>query len=695
MTHGAEQKTPLTALRGVGGKVAERFSSLGVESIEDLIFLFPRAYQDRRNPKSIASLRSGETTTVRAQVLSVSERRYRRTAALEMMVSDGSGLLVLKWFRYGRWLRKNLEKKFPPGYELTATGRIDVFAGAVEMHHPELASTADGIGPGIMPIYPLTEGVSQHVMRRAVRAALELSGAGLEDPIPAGILERYSLPGLSESVRSLHLPSEGADVAALNRGDSPYHSRIKFDELLFFQLGILRRREELKEREGIPLLDDRGMAERFLRRLPFRLTAAQKRSLDEINADMSRSVPMHRLLQGDVGSGKTVVAFLAMLRCVSAGHQAVMMVPTEVLADQHFRNISAWARGLDIPVALFTGSLSARKRAGLRDRVSSGEIPLIIGTHALVQKGVSFHSVGLAVVDEQHRFGVMQRLALKKKGRAPHFMVMTATPIPRSLALVVYGDLDISTIDEIPPGRRPVQTRIFTESDRARLHLAIAREVRENRQVFIVYPLVEESGKLDLHAATEMAREYGDRIFPNLRVGLLTGRMSYGEKEGIMGAFLRGEYHILVSTTVIEVGVDVPNASLMVVEHAERFGLFQLHQLRGRVGRGEHPSQCVLMVGENVSVEGRERIQAMARLSSGFEIAGEDLRIRGPGDFFGIRQSGMPDFRYAHPIRDGALMAQAREASTELFSGGVGLSDGLAERVRCFWGGKLGLASSG
>lgn len=693
--HGTDQKTPLTVLRGVGGKVAERFRSLGVESVEDLIFFFPRAYQDRRNPQSITSLRAGETTTVRAQVLSVSERRYRRMATLEMMVSDGGGLLILKWFRYGRWLKRNLEKNFPPGCEVIATGRVDLFAGTVEMHHPELVSAGDGNGPGVVPLYPLTEGMSQHVMRRAALGALELMGTGLEDSIPAGILERYSLPGLSESVWSLHFPPEGVDVEALNRGDSPYHSRIKFDELLFFQLGMLRRKEELKMREGIPLPDDSAVVDRFLRQLPFRLTVAQKRSLDEINADMSRPVPMHRLLQGDVGSGKTVVAFLAMLRCVSAGRQAVMMVPTEVLADQHFRNISAWARDLDIPVALFTGSLSAKKRADLRDEVSRGEIPLVVGTHALVQEGVSFHSLALAVVDEQHRFGVMQRLALRKKGRAPHFMVMTATPIPRSLALVVYGDLDISTIDEIPPGRSPVQTHIFTESDRARLHLSIAREVRENRQVFIVYPLVEESEKLDLLAATEMAREYSERIFPNLRVGLLTGRMSSREKEEIMESFLRSDYHILVSTTVIEVGVDVPNASLMVVEHAERFGLFQLHQLRGRVGRGEHPSQCILMVGENVSVDGRERIQAMERLSSGFEIAREDLRIRGPGDFLGVRQSGMPDFRYAHPVRDRVLMAQAREVSNELFSGEGKLSERLAEQVRGFWAGKLGPASSG
>jgi ATP-dependent DNA helicase RecG len=689
------RRTPLTELNGVGGKTAKKLQQLGVYSVEDLPFLFPRAYQDRRHPQPIPTLKAGTISTIRGQVLSISERRFRKRSTLEIMVSDNRGILLLKWFRYNKWFKNNLQSRFSPGSEIIATGKVDSFAGALEMHHPELSQIHGEEISGIVPIYPLTEGVHQHLMRRIIQQAVGRTADQLEEPIPPETLKDLSLPSLPDSVRYLHTPPDDADESSLNRGDSPFHLRVKFGELLFFQLGILRRKRELSIREGIPIPLKSSLTIRFLESLPFDLTEAQSGALGEIERDMTLDVPMHRLLQGDVGSGKTVVAFAAMLGAVAAGHQAILMAPTEVLAEQHFVNMSDWAKDLGIPIALFTGRLTGQKRTKLTHETASGDIPLIVGTHALIQEGTVFSSLALAVVDEQHRFGVMQRLALKEKGKAPHFLVMTATPIPRSMAMVIYGDLDLSTIDEIPPGRQDVQTKIFAQSDRAKLHISIAKEVREGRQVFIVYPLVEETERSELSAANEMADLYRDRIFPNLRIGLLTGRMSSEEKDAVMKAFRKEEYDILVSTTVIEVGVDVPNATLMVIEHAERFGLFQLHQLRGRVGRGRHSSQCILMVGDQVSNEARERLKVMIRSSSGFEIAEEDLRIRGPGDFLGTRQAGMPDFRYAHPMKDRELMAEAQRAAGELFREGGKLPDNLVKEVDKFWSDRFNLASSG
>jgi ATP-dependent DNA helicase RecG len=403
---------------------------------------------------------------------------------------------------------------------------------------------------------------------------------------------------------------------------------------------------------------------------------------------------MHRLLQGDVGSGKTLVAFLAMLRAAESGHQSVLMVPTEVLAGQHYRTFSKWCEKLGLEAVLLTGSTDAEGRRRAVYGARTGEIKLFIGTHALIQEGVEFNDLALAVVDEQHRFGVLQRLTLREKGKSPHFLVMTATPIPRSLTMVIYGDLDISTIDELPPGRKAVETVVYRERDRSRMHLRVSREVGKGGQVYIVYPLVEESEKVELLAANEMARDYRERIFPHLKIGLLTGRMTPREKEAVMGRFRQGTDQVLVSTTVIEVGVDVPNATLMVIEHAERFGLFQLHQLRGRVGRGSASAMCILMEGPGTSEEARKRLQVMVSTNSGFDIADADLRIRGPGDFLGSRQSGMPDLRYAHPLRDGDIMVQARQAANEMIAQGE-IPEFLHNKVGKFWLGNSHITSSG
>ncbi len=688
-------RTPLTTLKGVGDKVSKKFANLGAGSVEDLPFLIPRAYQDRSNPHPIPMLVPGGTFTIRGKVMSLYEKRYRRRGTLEIMVSDGKGVLMLKWFRYSRWLKKNLDDNFPVGSEIIATGRVDTFAGQFQMYHPEMASPGDGEGQGIVPIYPLTEGLSQRAVKRAVEQSLDMVGDHFQEFIPLKELDELSLPDLVTSIGSLHNPPVGSDVEALNRGDSPWHRRLKFGELLLFQLGLLQRRRSVRQIPGFPVESEGELEKKLRESLPFTLTEGQERVLKEIITDLSRGVPMQRLLQGDVGSGKTLVAFICMLHAVESGRQAALMVPTEVLAEQHFSNMSRWAEELGISSVLLTGSMSSKEKKEALNIITSGLPVAVVGTHALIQEGVDFPSLALVVVDEQHRFGVVQRLALRKKGESPHFLVMTATPIPRSLAMVLYGDLDVSILDEMPPGRKPVQTIIFSESDRAKLHLVIAREVKDSNLVFIVYPLVEETEKSELSAASEMADRYRKQIFPNLKIGLLTGRMPADEKERVMSDFRNGRYQVLVATTVIEVGVDVPDATLMVVEHAERFGLFQLHQLRGRVGRGLRPSKCILVASESVTPEAKERLAVMTRSTSGFEIAEEDLKMRGPGDFFGVRQAGFPDLRYAHPIRDRALFLSARDTGERLLEKGGDEAQSLQKSVEEFWSGKLELPSSG
>ncbi len=684
----------LTDLDGIGEKTASRLATLGVNSAEDLLYILPKAYQDRTNPQPIPTLNPGQFATVRGQVLSVSERRYRTRRVLEAMISDGSGVLVLKWFRFSKWLKKNIEKRFPPGSEVLASGRVDSFGGQVEMHHPDLTHAGEGDGGGVVPVYSVTEGLSRQLMRKAVGAAVKRCLGEVKETIPADILRKYDLPDLPESLAALHQPPPDADVGSLNEGTTRWHNRLKFGELLIFQLGLLTRRRELDRRTAPVINGDGSLEGPFLSSLPFTLTGAQERSLGEIRIDLTAGTPMHRLLQGDVGSGKTLVAFLAMLRAAESGHQSVLMAPTEVLAGQHYRTFSTWCEQLGLEAALLTGSMDAEGRRRAVDGARTGEIKLFVGTHALIQEGVEFKDLALAVVDEQHRFGVLQRLALREKGTSPHFLVMTATPIPRSLTMVIYGDLDISTIDELPPGRTPVETVVYRERDRSRMHLRVSREVVKGGQVYIVYPLVEESEKVELLAANEMARDYRERIFPHLKIGLLTGRMTPREKEAVMGRFRQGTDQVLVSTTVIEVGVDVPNATLMVIEHAERFGLFQLHQLRGRVGRGSGSATCILMEGSGTSEEARKRLQVMVSTNSGFDIADADLKIRGPGDFLGSRQSGMPDLRYAHPLRDGNIMAQARQAASEMMAHGE-IPDFLHNKAGKFWIGNSHITSSG
>jgi ATP-dependent DNA helicase RecG len=686
----------LSSLPGVGPRTARRLQTLGVRSLDDLPFLLPRAWQDRRHPLPLAEVSPGSFATVRGQILSLSERRYRSRHTLEAVLTDGRGILVLKWFRFNRWMRAHLEKNFPPGAGVLAAGRVELFAGNLEMHHPDLSREGDvEEGPGILPIYPLTAGVTQRLLRRAMKAVEARGMLEIDDGIPLLILKKMGLPGMGESLRSLHFPPAEADVGALNRGDTSWHRRVRFGELVLFNLALLRRRREWTTRPGVPLPAKGGLRDRLLALLSFSLTAAQVRAETEIARDLAAGRPMFRLLQGDVGSGKTLVAFLAMLRAAENGRQAALMAPTEILAEQHFRSLSPLAERLGVRSVLLTSGLSTAERRKTLSDLSSGEAALAFGTHALLSSDVTFSSLALAVVDEQHRFGVIQRLSLQEKGGTPHFLVMTATPIPRSLAMVLYGDLDHSVIDQMPPGRTPVETSVFQEGDRARLHLRIAAEVRAGRQAFVVYPLVEESERSELAAAREMARHLSTEVFPNLAVGLVTGRMPAREKERAMELFRRGETQLLVSTTVIEVGVDVPNATLMVVENAERYGLFQLHQLRGRVGRGYYPSRCILMAGKDISPEARRRLEVMTRTTDGFKIAEADLSQRGPGDFLGTRQAGLPEFRFADPFGDPALAVRARETAEGLLEGGAELPPELESSLGSFIECRMALSRSG
>ena len=689
------QRILLTDLPGIGGKTAARLESLGIREAIDLVFLLPRAYQDRTHPKLLSEVFVGQFATICGQVMSISERRYRSRKTLEIVVTDGHGVIILKWFRFGRWFKANIEKKYPPGTQVLASGRVTSFSNNLEIHHPDLTETSTEEGGGIVPVYPLVDGVSQQTVRKAIQAAVNRLLDTVTDVIPEDIRVEYHLPELKESLARLHGPQATDDVQALNLGESRWHRRLKFGELLAFQLGLLMRRRTLEKRSCFPVPPGCSLKSKLIRLLPFDLTQSQLNALNDVGRDMAGKVPMHRLLQGDVGSGKTLVALIAMLRACEAGTQSVLMAPTEVLAEQHYRTISQWCEKIGVHVALLTGSIEGARRTDVLSKAANGETKLFIGTHALIQEGVRFRNLSLAIVDEQHRFGVLQRLALGKKGSSPHFLVMTATPIPRSLSMVIYGDLDITTIDEMPAGRIPVETLIFKETDRSRMHLRVSREVEAGRQVFIVYPLVEETEKSELLAANEMAENYRQRIFPHLRIGLLTGRMSSGEKDTVMERFRSGEYQVLVSTTVIEVGVDVPNANLMVVEHAERFGMFQLHQLRGRVGRGTYKSTCILMEGASASDEAKHRLEVISNTNSGFVIAEADLKIRGPGDFLGVRQAGMPEFRFAHPFREGEMMSAARAAAFKMLPEGSELNSGMLEEVGRMWSDEVLTTTSG
>ncbi|HVQ28821.1 MAG TPA: ATP-dependent DNA helicase RecG [Vicinamibacteria bacterium] len=655
--------TPVQFVKGIGPQRAEGLRKAGVSSVEDLLFHLPLRYEDRSAFAKIGALRPGMRTSVAGEIVAAGLRRARRMSLYEVRIEDGTGRLKALWFNQP-YLRESLVR----GRRVVLFGTVerDAYASRqLMMTSPEselLDAEDEGVHTGrLVPVYEKLGPLTGKALRRVLaRIVLDLPDS-LPDPLPEDVRIRLGVVPWREALQRVHHPPEGAQEALLNAARDPGHLRLILEECFLFQLGLAARQTALRvSRKGTSFEITKKTREAVKQVLPFPLTSAQKRVLREIADDMRAPHPMNRLVQGDVGSGKTLVGLLAMVVAVENGAQAAFMAPTEILAEQHFLTFRRLLARTPYRVALLTSARKGKDRAAALESLRSGETQIAVGTHALIQEGVSFHRLGLAVVDEQHRFGVMQREDLRKKGYAADVVVMTATPIPRTLALTAYGDLDVSVVDEKPPGRMPVRTLHRAAGERRGVLDLVRREVALGRQAYVVYPLVQESEKLeDIKAATQMAGEWAAAL-PLFRVGLLHGRLKGPDKEAVMGAFAAGETHVLVATTVIEVGVDVPNATVMVIEHAERFGLAQLHQLRGRVGRGGHGGTCVLVTHGRLSAVAQERIDILVRSEDGFAIAEKDLEIRGPGEFFGTRQSGMPAFRAARLVRDRALLEQAR-----------------------------------
>jgi ATP-dependent DNA helicase RecG len=663
-------QAPVQYVKGVGPQRAAGLEKAGVCTAEDLLLRFPLRYEDRRSFARVADLRPGMRVSVSGEIVVAGLRRARRMTLYEIRLDDGSGRLKVLWFNQP-YLRDVLEK----GRRVALFGLVErdsPGSRVLAMRSPQYelldATDAPGIHTGrIVPVYEKLGPLTAKPLRRVLTGLAEKVSPELPDPLPADLRARLAVVPRGEALRRVHLPGEDEDLETLNRFRGRGHVRLILEELFLFQLGLARRRHDLRtERKGRAFAVTDEAREAVKRILPFPLTSAQKRVLKEIADDLTSGHPMNRLVQGDVGSGKTLVALLAMIIALENGYQAAFMAPTEILAEQHFLTFRRLLARCSYETRLLTSAVKGRARKEALAQVASGEARIVVGTHALIQQDVEFGRLGLAVIDEQHRFGVLQREDLRKKGYDVDVLVMTATPIPRTLALTAYGDLDVSVVDEKPPGRSPIRTLLRPASARREVVRLVRQAAEAGQQVYVVYPLVEESEKLeDVRAATEAAEEW-QAALPGIEVGLLHGRMRSVEKEETMAAFAGGTLQILVATTVIEVGVDVPNATVMVIEHAERFGLAQLHQLRGRVGRGPAASTCVLLAHGRLSEVARARLDVMVATEDGFVIAEKDLQIRGPGDFFGTRQWGMPSFRVAHLLRDRDLLEPARREAFRL-----------------------------
>lgn len=687
---------PIESLRGIGPAKARTLGRIGVRTVGDALYHLPFRYEDRRLLTQMRDLRTGLHETVRGMILSSENRgiRGRRSAIHEIVISDGTGNIAAKWFNQP-FLKQNLS----PGREVILSGTIgiDRFRGCMEVLNPEYELVTDDKDvlihtSRIVPVYHLTEGISQKQFRKIMFGIVDGHSMEFEDPLPPDIAVRHGLPDFRDTVAQVHFPDHDSDLASFERGDSPYHRRLVFQEFFIFELGMAMRKRLGVSGRG-PVFKCKGrLSKKLIESLPFPLTAAQVRVIGEISAAMKSPHPMQRLLQGDVGSGKTVVALTAILNAVECGYQVALMAPTEVLAEQHYATIHGIIERLGLKTMLLLGGGGDDRRA----KIASGEIPIVVGTHALIQGGLRFKKMGLCVIDEQHKFGVIERSLLAKKGINPHVLVMTATPIPRSLALTIYGDLDYSVIDELPPGRQAVVTETLRPQDKTRIYGLLDREIGQGRQAYIVYPVIEESEKMDWKSASR-GKEAFERMFPAYRIGLLHGRMDHYEKEAVMASFRGGQIDILVTTTVIEVGVDVPNASVMVVVHAERFGLAQLHQLRGRVGRGADRAHCLLVCYGGEDGDAGRRLNAMVKYSDGFRIAEEDLAIRGPGEFFGTRQAGVPEMKVADIIKHYDILENARAEAFRLIDADPKLEGFplLREAVESLWGGAVGPMTTG
>ncbi len=702
-----DPSTPVQYVKGIGPRLAEVLAAKGIRTVDDLLHYLPFRYEDRLNPRSVAELRAGEMATVIAEVRNSGLFRTRRMPIFQLTVGQGRSRLKCIWFNAAY-----LQDRFQAGQMVALYGKVEEDRdGGLQIVQPQFEILGDINEAGgadeaekkaaasleigrIVPIYESTgQGkLTPRWFRRIIRFALENLNPDLPDPIPAAVRGHLSLASPREALWKVHWPDAGESFADLQASRTVAHIRLIFDELFFIELGLELKRREQKAQTGVAFQLNDGVRAAIKKILPFHPTAAQKRVLKEIATDMQTPCPMRRLLQGDVGSGKTIVAFQAAIIAIENGYQVALMAPTEILAQQHYFSARQILERAGYRIVLLTGSLEQDRKRDVRRHIAQGNAQLVIGTHALIQDHVEFERLGLVVVDEQHRFGVMQRLKLMKKtddarvgagdspappgGDArrstkpePDVLVMTATPIPRTLALTLYGDLDVSVLDELPPGRTPVVTRSLPDERSPEVWDFVRKQIGAGHQAYVVYPVIEENEERELKAAEQMHRQLRDKIFPNLHVGLLHGRLDADEKERVMRDFQAGKIEILVATTVIEVGVDVPNATIMVIEHADRFGLAQLHQLRGRIGRGAAKSYCVLMRGGKISEEGERRLDAMVGSNDGFQIAELDLELRGPGEFFGTKQAGIPSFRVANIIRDRQLLEAAKREAAFVISG--------------------------
>ncbi len=657
---------PVKYVKAVGERRAQVLATVGIQTVEDLLYYAPRRYLDRSQYRPLNSLVLDEQCSVIGEVIRVEVIRFGKRRLI-VRISDGKGILEAVWFHQVDFFKK----LFKEGETVSFSGKVGRYK-TYQMIHPDfdiISESHEALHTGqIIPLYPSSEalrrvGLSSFGFRRIIHFALEQFGGEIPECLPEPIVRRYKLPGRTETFRELHFPENEKKLGyALHR--------LKFEELFYLELLMALRRHFYRSPvQGLQMDIDNDTIREIVAHLPFELTAAQRRVLREIYRDLNRGEPMNRLLQGDVGSGKTVVALLTMLMAVSGGYQTALMAPTEILAQQHAVSIRKLLQNYPCRLELLTGSLKAAEKKTLYKQISDGQLDLIIGTHALIQEKLHFKKLGLIVIDEQHRFGVLQRAELIGKGLNPHILVMTATPIPRTLALTIYGDLDVSVIDEMPPGRRPVRTFWRTFDRLNAIYDFIRQHVRNGEQVYFIYPIIEESEKVDLKAAKMAFDQLSKEVFPEFGLGLLHGRLGSAEKEQLMTLFKEGKLKILVSTTVVEVGVDVPDATIMVIEHAERFGLSQLHQLRGRVGRGPKQSYCILVTPSDISENAQERMKVMEATTDGFKIAEEDLRLRGSGEFFGTRQHGIPDLRYADLVLDASLVERARKEAFALVDG--------------------------
>jgi ATP-dependent DNA helicase RecG len=685
-----EANTSVQYVKGIGPRLAEVLAAKGIETVDDLLHYLPFRYEDRLNPRGISELRAGEMATVIAEVRNSGLFRTRRMPIFEMVAGQGRSRVKCIWFNAAY-----LRDKFKPGQMIALYGKVEENRGELQLVQPQFEIIGDASEEGsteaterkvaqsleigrIVPIYE-TAGqgnLTPRWFRRIIRATLENLAPELPDPIPLAVRNHLSLISPREALWRVHWPEAGESLQDLQSSRTPAHIRLIFEELFFIELGLELKRREQKAQTGVAFRLDENVRTAIKKILPFHPTAAQKRVLKEIASDMDKPFPMRRLLQGDVGSGKTIVAFEAAIIAMENGYQVALMAPTEILAQQHYFSARRILEPAGYRVVLLTGSLEDDRKREIRRHISQGNAQLVIGTHALIEKKVEFAKLGLVIVDEQHRFGVLQRFKLMKKSgpesdptAEPDVLVMTATPIPRTLALTLYGDLDVSVIDEMPPGRTPIVTRRVSDDQSEKVWEFVRKQVAAGHQAYVVYPVIEENEENELKAAVKMYKELEKNIFPDLKVGLLHGRQDSELKEQVMRMFQKGGLDILVATTVIEVGVDVSNATVMVIEHAERFGLAQLHQLRGRIGRGAAKSYCILMTGGKVSEDGERRLNALVRTNDGFQIAELDLELRGPGEFFGTKQAGLPSFQVANLIRDRQLLEAAKREAAAVIAG--------------------------